>query len=552
LRVDNKGEGGILALVTLLRGASPAVKGGVILTMGLIGASLLYGDSLITPVISVLSAVEGLNVATHFFKPYIVPIAVAVLAGLFLFQKHGSGKIGAIFGPVMILWFLVLAALGLSSIAKGTGVLAAVNPAHAVRFIVENKLMAFFTLGSVFLTLTGAEALYADMGHFGKSPIRKGWFLLVFPALLLNYFGQGALLIRDPAMIDNLFYRLAPAWAVIPLVVLATVATVIASQAVISSAFSLTKQAIQLGYCPRLSILHTSDEAIGQVYIPAVNGMLFVGSVLLVLGFKASGNLSGAYGVAVSMTMLITTLLLFMVFVRLWKWPVIAALPLTLLFLMFDVSFFTSNLTKVANGGWITLLVAGSVFTLMVTWHKGREVLRKTIAGENLPEDLFQEEIASSRPARVPGTAVFLSGSRQGIPRTFLHNFKHNKIIHETVVLLTVVTEEVPAVDRSKRIVHTLWGNGFHRIELHFGFAEDQAILPALENRPELKKEGLDFSTATFFMGRETLVLSPKLKTLPFWQKKIFEFLARNSHDASKYFRIPPGRVVELGIQFEI
>jgi KUP system potassium uptake protein len=552
LRADHKREGGILSLVTLLRNSPniPAKQGAALLIIGLVGASLLYGDSLITPVISVLSAVEGLKIATSVFNPYILPISAVILLGLFSLQRFGSTKVGSLFGPVMIIWFIVLAILGIASVVRLPQVLAAVNPYYAIKFIATNKLIAFFTLGSVFLTLTGAEALYADMGHFGKSPIRRGWFFLVFPALLLNYFGQGAVLLSNPAMIDNLFYRLAPAWAVVPLVILATIATVIASQAVISGAFSLTKQAIQLGYCPRLDIRHTSSDAIGQIYIPTINWLLFVGSTILIFGFRASDNLAGAYGVAVSLTMLITTSMMFLVYSRIWKWPVLLALPLTLCFAIFDFSFFTSNLTKVFAGGWLTICIALTVFTLMLVWNRGRNTLNRAVQAENLPEEYLLQSFETETPVRVPGTAVFLTGNSQGIPRTFLHNYKHNKVIHETVVLLTVVTEEVPSVEPESRIRYRALGYGFHRIEVRFGFLEDQNLLPALEH-PDLQDKHIDFATATFFMGRETLVLA-KHKDMPFWQKRVYSFLARNAHDASKYFSIPPGRVVELGIQFEI
>ena len=551
MNADNKGEGGILALVTLLKSDSHSSKKGItFLVIGLFGAALLYGDSLITPAISVLSAVEGLNMITTSFQPFVIPISALILIGLFIVQNHGSGRVGQMFGPIMLLWFLILALLGIHSILKTPHVFLALNPHYAINFFMVNKIAGFLTLGGIFLTLTGAEALYADMGHFGKNPIRKGWFYIVFPALLLNYFGQGALLLRDPTTIPNLFFKLIPAWGVIPLVILATAATIIASQAVISGAFSLTKQAIQLGYSPRLDIKHTSDETIGQIYIPVVNWLLLAGTLILVFLFQKSDNLAAAYGVAVSATMLLTTLLLFPVFRNEWKWPVIPSLLLIALFLTFDFSFFISNALKIPAGGWISIAVAIIIFSGMSAWNKGRSELQKIINSETLPEDIFLNDLKTSKHMRVQGTAIFLSGNSSGIPRSFLHNYKHNKVIHETVILLTIRNEEIPTWDPDKRLSHRDLGQGFHRIELRFGFLELPNIPEALA-APAVNKLKIDIRDVSYFMGRETLRLT-NLRNMPMWRKLIFYFLSRNAYDASKYFGIPAGKVVELGIQVEL
>lgn len=551
MNADNKGEGGILALVTLLKSDSHSSKKGILfLIVGLFGAALLYGDSLITPAISVLSAVEGLNMITTSFQPFVIPISAAILIGLFFVQNHGSGRVGRMFGPIMLFWFLIISILGIHSVIKTPGVFLALNPQYAINFFLVNKMAAFLTLGGIFLTLTGAEALYADMGHFGKNPIRKGWFYIVFPALLLNYFGQGALLLRDPTAITNLFFKLAPAWGVIPLVILAAAATVIASQAVISGAFSLTKQAIQLGYSPRLDIKHTSDETIGQIYIPVINWLLLSGTLILVFLFQKSDNLAAAYGVAVSATMLLTTLLLFPVFRTKWKWPLIPALLLISFFLTFDLSFFISNALKIPAGGWISIAVAIVIFSGMSAWNKGRSELQKIINSETLPEDIFLDDLKTSKHTRVQGTAIFLTGNSSGIPRSLLHNYKHNKVIHKTVILLTIINEETPAWDPNNRITHRNLGQGFHRIELRFGFQELPNI-PLSMPVSLMKKLKIDMTDVSYFMGRETLRLT-HIRNMPMWRKLIFYFLSRNAYDASKYFAIPAGKVVELGIQVEL
>jgi KUP system potassium uptake protein len=551
LRADNRGEGGILALMTLVRSAlSGRFRILIVVTLGLFGAALLYGDGLITPVISVLSAVEGLTAVTPLFEPYVVPISIVILMLLFLFQRRGTGALGAVFGPVMIVWFITIGILGLTSILETPSILAALDPRHAVFFFVHNGWHGILSLGAVFLALTGGEALYADMGHFGKHPIRIGWYGLVLPALVLNYFGQGAHLLRHPAEIDNLFYHLAPSWALLPLVGLATVATIIASQAVISGAFSLTRQAVQLGYSPRLAVQHTSLQTIGQVYVPGINWALMVGAILLTLAFQHSDNLAGAYGVAVSTTMLITTLMLYMVMRARWRWSPAAALAVVIPFLVLDLAFFSSNALKILHGGWISLLVAAVAYLFMTTWKEGREVLRKKLVGQNVSEELFLQDIERNKPLRVPGLAIFLAGHAGGIPRTLLHNFKHNRIIHEKVILLTVHTEEVPRIDEKERIETRIIGQGFYRIILRFGFGEHPDLPHVLK---KVNLEGIDFHpmNTTFFLGRETLIVSSK-GTMPVWRKLLFAAMSRNALDASKFFRLPPNRVVEIGIQVEL
>jgi KUP system potassium uptake protein len=551
LRADNHGEGGILALMTLVRSAlSGRFRIRIVVTLGLFGAALLYGDGLITPVISVLSAVEGLTAVTPLFEPYVVPISIVILMLLFLFQRRGTGALGAVFGPVMIVWFITIGILGLISILETPTILAALDPRHAVFFFVHNGWRGILPLGAVFLALTGGEALYADMGHFGKHPIRIGWYGLVLPALVLNYLGQGAHLLRYPAEIDNLFYHLAPSWALLPLVGLATAATIIASQAVISGAFSLTRQAVQLGYSPRLAVQHTSLQTIGQVYVPGINWALMAGAILLTLAFQHSDNLAGAYGVAVSTTMLITTLMLYMVMQARWRWSPSAALAVIMPFLVLDLAFFSSNALKILHGGWISLLVAAVAYLFMTTWKEGREVLRKKLVGQNVSEEHFLQDLDRNKPLRVPGLAIFLAGHAGGIPRTLLHNFKHNRIIHERVILLTVHTEEVPRVDEKERIETRILGQGFYRIILRFGFGEHPDLPHVLK---KVNLEGIDFHpmNTTFFLGRETMIVSSK-GTMPVWRKLLFAAMSRNALDASKFFRLPPNRVVEIGIQVEL
>ena len=565
LRADNRGEGGILALMALVRRKSEGVsprRAMLVVVLGLFGAALLYGDGLITPAISVLSAVEGLEVVAPAFGHFVVPVALVILIGLFWVQKHGTQKVGAVFGPITMLWFVTLGVLGACHLVRMPGVLMAVNPWYAVQFFLEHKFHAFVTMGTVFLVITGGEDLYLDMGHFGRLPIRIGWFSLVMPCLLLNYFGQGAYLLQHlpaemtkpaiEAATSNLLYKLAPQspWVLYPLLLLATAATVIASQAVISGAFSLTRQAMQLGYCPRLTIIHTSAATIGQVYLPAVNGMLLVGTVALVLGFGKSDGLAGAYGLAVSMTMMLTTVMMTVYMLRQWRWhPALVALVMVPIFI-FDATFFTSNILKIPYGGWVGLSVAVVMFTIMVTWNKGRTILSNKLAAESLPLPAFVADVAHSKPLRVPGTAVFLTGSANIIPRILLHNFKHNMVLHRDIILLTVQNEEIPRVAEAERVMVERLEAGFTRITMRYGFMEDPNITWQLR-KMEVEWLDLDPMRLTFFLGRETLILGRK-RNMFFWRKHLFSFLSKNARDASKFFHLPPNRVIEIGIQVEL
>ncbi len=553
LRADNNGEGGILALMTLLTKSlkTPSGKRGGILLLGLFGAALMYGDGLITPAISVLSAVEGLTNVTPALTSFIIPISLITLLSLFWFQKHGSNTIGKIFGPIMLVWFTTIALLGLLSVIKNPEVLRAVDPRLAVPFFIHNRIHAFLTLGTIFLVLTGGEALYADVGHFGKKPIRIGWFFFVFPALLLNYFGQGAFLLRHPSQTANLFFQLAPQWLTLPLVVLATAATVIASQAVISGVFSLTRQAVQLNYLPRLAITHTSETTIGQVYVPVFNWLLCIGTILLVLGFKKSDNLAGAYGVAVSTTMLITTFFLFLVMIKLWKWNTFSAAVLCGFIFCIDLIFFFANIIKIRDGGWVSIGIACATLFIMITWDDGRRLLREHIANAALAMKLFLSDVMTLQPIRVPGTAVFLAGNPSGVPRTLLHNYKHNKILHNNIVIITVETLEIPFVKDSDRLSISDLGSGFFWMMARFGFSESPDIPNTLKTIP-LKGVSFDPMQTTYFLGRETLISSNNPSKMKIWQKGIFSFLSRNACDASKFFHIPPNRVIEIGIQIEL
>jgi KUP system potassium uptake protein len=553
LRADNRGEGGIMALTSLVTPVGATRRGGrrVLIMLGLFGTALLYGDGMITPVISVLSAVEGLEVATPFFKPYIVPITIGILIALFLIQRHGTERVGKLFGPVTLLWFVVISLLGVMHIARAPGVFAAVNPLYGARFFAENGWNGFLVLGSVFLVVTGGEALYADMGHFGRKPIRTAWYRVALPALLLNYFGQGALLIRDPAAVENPFFRMVPGWALYPVVVIATSAAVIASQALITGAYSLTMQAVQLGYIPRVEILHTSRRERGQIYIPGVNWLLMLACIGLTLGFQRSTNVAAAYGVAVTTTMVVTTLLLFTVERERWKWPIWATLAFTAFFLAIDLAFWGANIVKIPHGGWFPLVIGAVVFTLMTTWKKGRGILAARLQQGTLPLDLFLEDVAG-RPAqqRVPGTAVFMYGNREGTPPALLHSLKHYKVLHEKVVLLSVETQEVPHVDASERVSVETLGHGFYRIVLAYGFMEDPCVPDALAT---VKVEGLDLAPArtTYFLGRETLIPSRK-PGMASWRTHLFAVMSRNARTATSFFGLQPNRVVELGAQIEL
>ena len=555
LRADNHGEGGILALTALV---TPVVGTGhrgrrrPLVLIGLFGAALLYGDGMITPAISVLSAVEGLKVATPIFEPYILPLTAAILVGLFLFQRRGTGGVGRVFGPVTALWFLTLAVLGIDQIVREPAVLAAVSPHYALRFFLDNGVRAFLVLGSVFLVVTGGEALYADMGHFGRRPTRLTWFSFVLPALLLNYFGQGALLMREPSAVENPFYLMAPEWATLPMVVIATAATVIASQAVISGSFSLAMQSVQLGYSPRLEIRHTSASEFGQIYIPAINWALMVACVGLVIGFGSSSDLAAAYGVAVTTTMVITTLLFYVLVRESWHWPVWLALATTGFFLVIDLSFWVANLVKIPAGGWFPLVIAGLVFVLMTTWHRGRQILHDTMRDRELPLEDFIDSLRAHPPHRVPGTAVFMFGSPESTPRALLHNLEHNKVLHDQVVFLAVLTEEVPRVERAERATVISRGDGYDSVILHYGFMEDidvVADLAALNGRDGLRLEPMQ---TTFFLGRENLIPTRRVKGMALWREKLFALMSRNARGATAFFRLPPNRVVELGSQIEL
>ncbi len=551
-RADNRGEGGILALMSLVAPARDArgKRALILVAMGIFGAALLYGDGMITPAISVLSAVEGLGVATTLFDPYIIPITIVILIGLFFFQSRGTASVGAIFGPITLVWFAVLAVLGVVSIAGHPAVLAAVSPTYAAVFFVRNGLPGFFVLGAVFLVVTGGEALYADMGHFGRRPIRLGWFAIVLPALLLNYFGQGALLLANPEAAHNPFYRMAPGWALYPLVALATLATIIASQAVISGSFSLTMQAIQLGYSPRLNIEHTSAEEIGQIYIPSINWILMLATIGLVLGFKSSTNLAAAYGVAVTTTMVITTLIFYVVARRLWNWSVLKAGSLCVFFLCFDLSFFGANLLKVTDGGWFPLLVAGIVFTVLMTWKRGRQILQGRLSAAAVPIDFFKRNVLADAPIRVPGTAVFMTGNPNTTPPALLHHLQHTKVLHERIILLTVVTEEIPHVAPDDRLDVSDLGDGFYVMTIHYGFMQDPNVPRELMRA---KKFGFDYKPmqTSFFLGRERL-LATKKAGMAIWREHLFAFLSRNSQPATAFFHLPPNRIVELGMQVEL
>jgi KUP system potassium uptake protein len=549
LRADNRGEGGILALATLV--SDVLRRGKFLFLLGLFGAALLYADGMITPAISVMGAIEGLHVATPLFDPYVLPIAVVILIGLFLFQSRGTTGVGAVFGPITMLWFVAIGLLGFQQIIRAPEVLAAINPMHGFNFFMINGSRGFLVLGAVFLVVTGGEALYADIGHFGTAPIRLTWFAVVLPALTLNYFGQGALLLVEPEAAVNPFYRMAPSWALYPMVVLATAAAIIASQAIISGAFSLTMQAIQLGYSPRLKVVYTSARIIGQIYVPVVNWGLMLACIALVLGFRTSSNLAAAYGVAITTTMLITTILFYIVARRRWRWPASAALPLAAFFITIDLAFFGANMLKVAHGGWFPLLISAVIIFLMLTWRKGRRVLRSRLSEICIPLDAFLPDLKSQSIRRVPGTAVYMSGNRFGTPLALLHNLKHNKVLHEQVVLLTVRTEEVPYLTNAKdRVAVENLDEGFWRAQVHFGFMEKPDVPAALES---VKQTGLRFDPmrTTYFIGRETILATRKLG-FSSWRGSLFAWMTRNAGDVTSYFCLPPNGVVELGARVEV
>jgi KUP system potassium uptake protein len=552
MRADNGGEGGILALTSLVTPVG-ALRGGrwVLITLGLFATALLYGDGMITPAISVLSAVEGLGVATPFFEPYILPITIAILVGLFAFQQLGTGGVGRVFGPITLVWFATLAILGISHIADEPTVFFAVSPHYAVRFFLDNGWHGFLVLGSVFLVVTGGEALYADMGHFGRKPIRLDWFTVVLPALLLNYFGQGALIMARPETVANPFFRMAPAWSLYPLVVITTAATIIASQALISGSYSLTMQAVQLGYAPRVAIEHTSPEEIGQIYIPGVNWALMFACIGLVLGFRTSSNIAAAYGVAVTTTMVVTSILFFVVARERWKWRRPVVFLVGGFFLVVDLAFWGANLLKIPHGGWFPLVVGAILFTLLTTWKKGRQILKQRMRAVAMPRESFIESISSSPPVRVGGTAVYMYSDPEGTPPALLHNLKHNRVLHERVVFLSIETEEKPFLRPKERVTIEQLADGIYQLVLHYGFMEDVDVPKALGG---IQHDTLAFKPmeTTYFLGRETLIASKKVRGMALWRERLFSRMSRNARNAASFFRLPPNRVVELGSQIEL
>jgi KUP system potassium uptake protein len=553
LRADNKGEGGVLALLALVlqrqHRTADRRRRRILIALGLFGGAFLYGDGIITPAISVLSAVEGLEVAAPGLQHVVVPLAFGIIAALFYYQHKGTARVGRLFGWVMLAWFISIAVLGLREIMREPHTLLALNPWYGIRFFIDHPTSSFLVLGAVVLVMTGGEALYADMGHFGRRPIRIVWFGLVLPALLLNYFGQGALLLRHPGAIENPFYMLAPKAFQIPLLLIATSAAVVASQALISGAFSLTQQAVQLGYTPRVSIVHTSAQEAGQIYVPEVNKALAIGTLVLVGAFGSATALGATYGVALTGTMAITTILFAYVTRQRWGWPKWKAGTFLAVFLAIDLTFFAANLLKVPHGGWVPLAVAGGVFILMSTWKNGRELLNRILKQGSLPMDLFLADVAKRKPYRVAGTAVFMTSASEGAPVVLLHHLKHNKVLHEQVVLMSVQTLEVPEVPRDRRIsIHEL-GQGFFRVVARFGFMETPNIPQILAI---CSQRGLAMrpNETSFFLGRERLIVGGSFP-MPRWRKKLFVFLSRNARSATEYFGIPPNRVVELGAQIE-
>lgn len=550
LRADNRGEGGILALSTLVVGRGrPAGRLFLLLMIGLFGMALLYGDGAITPAISVLSATEGLEVAAPALHAWVLPLAVVILIALFALQKRGTGAVGQLFGPVMILWFAVLAVLGLVRLIGEPDVLGAVNPVHAVDYLTSNGLDGFLSLGSVVLVVTGGEALYADLGHFGRRPIRLAWFAAAFPGLVLNYFGQGALLLERPGAIRNPFFLMGPHWARWPLVVLATFATVIASQALISGAFSLTVQAMQLEYLPRLTVKHTSAHHAGQVYLPSVNLMLMIACIGLVLAFRTSSRLAAAYGIAVTLTMFVTTLLFYSLTRRRWGWTRWQALALAIPLGLIELVFLGVNLFKIPRGGWFPLVVAALIMTAMTTWRRGREVVAERLAVGRIPVAQFLADLPPDT-VRVPGTAVFMFRGDGVAPPSLLANTRHNHALHEKVILLSVATIELPYVSAEERVSVHDFGCGVHQVTLRHGFMEEVEVPTAIDGL-DVGGEGLDVSKVTFFLGRETVIPSEMVNMAP-WRERLFALMLRSAASASRFFRLPPSQVVEVGSQVEI
>lgn len=554
MRADNRGEGGELALLALIlqtqQRQTDSVRRMIIIALGMTGASLLYGDGVITPAMSVLGATEGLVVIAPQFHVLVVPVTIVILLSLFLIQKKGTAKVGRVFGPVMVLWFVTIGLLGIREIVRSPRILLAINPWHGVQFFVNNGFAGFVILGAVVLAVTGAEALYADMGHFGRRPIRLAWFALVLPALMLNYFGQAALVLREPAAAANPFYLLAPRMLLYPMVALATAAAVIASQALISGAFSITQQSIQLGYCPRMSIVHTSETEHGQIYIPEVNRALMVGCLAVVIGFRSTSALGAAYGIAVTGSMAISTILFSTLARSRWHWAWAKVIALAAVFLTVDLSFFGSNALKIVHGGWVPLAIAISVFTLMTTWNSGRRIVQSLLARGSLPIDLFLADVGRRKPFRAPGTAVFMTSNPEGAPLVLLHHLRHNKTLLEHVILLSVLSTNVPHVPDDERLTATDLGEGFWRVVARYGFME-RADVPQILTRARAMGVTADRRDTTYFLGRERLLPSGRAH-LARWRKKLYIFMSRNSRTATEYFSIPPNRVVELGAQLEM
>jgi KUP system potassium uptake protein len=551
MRADNKGEGGSFALLALIaRNLEGKKWTSALVMLGVLATCLFYGDAMITPAISVLSAVEGLETVSPGFTPFVIPASILILVGLFFIQSRGTAKVGSLFGPVILIYLAVLATLGITNILRHPEIIGALSPTWATRFFLHNPKLAFLALGSVFLAVTGAETLYADMGHFGRKAIGFSWLTLVYPCLVLNYLGQGALLLGTPAAATNPFFLMAPDWARLPVVAVATIATIIASQAVISGAFSVTHQAVQLGFLPRLRTTHTSETAAGQIYIPAVNWGLLAMVVILVLGFRESGRLASAYGIAVTGTMLITTIMLGFLIFQVWNWNRVLATATIGVFLLVDSVYFASNITKVPDGGWFPLLVAGISFTVLTTWAKGRRLMRERLERDALPLPVFIKSAAAS-VHRVRGTSVFLSASANNVPAALLHNLKHNQVLHQRVILLNVKVEEVPEVPSAKRAEIHDAGDGFYRVILHYGFMEEVDIPRDLA---EIKTCGQAFNmmSTSFFLGRQKLIASNKVPGMALWREKLFAWMLKSSESAMEFFKLPTNRVIELGSQLQI
>jgi KUP system potassium uptake protein len=549
LRMDNRGEGGILALMALAMGTAQrrTLLGKGIVALGLFGAALLYGDGMITPAISVLSAVEGLELAAPGLQKVVVPLTVAILVGLFVIQRRGTAGVGAMFGPITLLWFIAIAALGIGQIVRHPGVLVALSPSYALGFISHGTVASFLVLGAVFLAVTGGEALYADMGHFGARPIRLTWFAVALPALVLNYLGQGALLLSDPSAADQPFWRMVPEWALYPMILLATLATIIASQALISGVFSLTRQATMLGFWPRQRVLHTSPREIGQIYVPGMNWLLMVCTIGLVIGFGSSSRLAAAYGIAVTLTMVITSLLAFIVARRRLGWNFAPALALTSLFLVPELAFLSANLIKIHDGGWFPLLVGLGLFVVMVTWKRGREIVGDRFRERIVPLSDFYELLRVERPARVPGTAVYMTSNSEGVPPALLQNFLLNRAVHQRILLLTIAVEDTPYVEARERVELETLEPGVMRMVARFGFMETPDVPKLIaDHLPDCATE-----LTTFFLGRETLIAT-KRPGMAIWREKLFAFLSRNAQPATSFFGIPPDRVMEVGTQIEL